>query len=113
MSAPPLLKPKVESNDDNEVHVQQQQQLVSSSRTRTKNMEEDNNNNNDVSREEQEEALVALIEHRSTEVQHLKKRISYYNSQVPSFFVFLLLYYTILAFNPNFHLLIFILFFIS
>uniref|UniRef100_A0A2N9FCA4 Uncharacterized protein n=1 Tax=Fagus sylvatica TaxID=28930 RepID=A0A2N9FCA4_FAGSY len=83
MSAPPLLKPKVESNDDNEVHVQQQQQLVSSSRTRTKNMEEDNNNNNnDVSREEQEEALVALIEHRSTEVQHLKKRISYYNSQL-------------------------------
>ncbi|KAH7522495.1 uncharacterized protein LOC107423487 [Ziziphus jujuba] len=34
------------------------------------------------SREEQEEALVALIEHRTREVQHLNNRISYYQSQL-------------------------------
>ncbi|XP_050225650.1 uncharacterized protein LOC126675110 [Mercurialis annua] len=32
--------------------------------------------------QEQEEALIALIEHRSREVDHLKKRISYYQSQL-------------------------------
>ncbi|KAE8672276.1 ERF114 protein [Hibiscus syriacus] len=31
---------------------------------------------------EQEEALVALIEHRTKEVQHLRQRISYYQSQL-------------------------------
>ncbi|KAF7840222.1 U5 small nuclear ribonucleoprotein 40 kDa protein [Senna tora] len=34
------------------------------------------------SREEQEEALVALINHRAREVQHLRQRISYYTSQL-------------------------------
>ncbi|EOY22645.1 Nucleotide binding protein, putative isoform 1 [Theobroma cacao] len=34
------------------------------------------------SRAEQEEALVALIEHRTKEVDHLRQRISYYNSQL-------------------------------
>ncbi|KAK8680215.1 hypothetical protein V6N13_109167 [Hibiscus sabdariffa] len=43
----------------------------------TKDEEEDDN-----SREEQEEALVALIEHRTKEVQHLRQRISYYQSQL-------------------------------
>ncbi|KAK8990760.1 hypothetical protein V6N11_028721 [Hibiscus sabdariffa] len=42
-----------------------------------KEEEEDEN-----SREEQEEALVALIEHRTKEVQHLRQRISYYQSQL-------------------------------
>lgn len=32
--------------------------------------------------EEQEEALVALIEHRTKEVEHLQNRVSYYQSQV-------------------------------
>lgn len=40
-------------------------------------MDDDNN-----CREEQEEALVALIEHRTHEVKHLKNRISYYKSQL-------------------------------
>lgn len=38
------------------------------------------------SREEQEEALVALIEHRTKEVQQLWNRVSYYKSQVASVF---------------------------
>ncbi|XP_024027452.1 uncharacterized protein LOC21387484 [Morus notabilis] len=33
-------------------------------------------------RQEQEEALVALIEHRTREVQHLRHRLSYYESQL-------------------------------
>lgn len=40
---------------------------------------------------EQEEAFVALIEHRTREVEHLKKRISYYTSQVVLFLLLLLL----------------------
>ncbi|KAG2678385.1 hypothetical protein I3843_11G000800 [Carya illinoinensis] len=67
MSALPLKKPKVETNDGDEVELQ--------SKTTTNNM--DNN-----SREEQEEALVALIEHRTHEVKHLRHRISYYKSQL-------------------------------
>lgn len=100
MSAPPYLalkKPKVETNDENEVRQQQQQQkLVSSSSTATTtksiNMDDDDKNNNDnnsnnnsdngVSREEQEEALVALIEHRTKEVLTNKQRIAYYKSQL-------------------------------
>ena len=35
-----------------------------------------------ISISEQEEALVALIEHRTKEVEHLRKRIDYYKSQV-------------------------------
>ncbi|XP_030939236.1 uncharacterized protein LOC115964072 [Quercus lobata] len=100
MSAPPYLalkKPKVETNDANEVRQQQQQQqqqkLVSSSSTATtrttksNNMDDDdkndnNNSDNGVSREEQEEALVALIEHRTKEVLTNKQRIAYYKSQL-------------------------------
>ncbi|XP_050256314.1 uncharacterized protein LOC126701914 [Quercus robur] len=100
MSAPPYLalkKPKVETNDANEVRQQQQQQqqqkLVSSSSTTTttttksNNMDDDdkndnNNSDNCVSREEQEEALVALIEHRTKEVLTNKQRIAYYKSQL-------------------------------
>lgn len=107
MSAPPYLalkKPKVETNDANEVRQQQQQQqkLVSSSSTATttttksNNMDDDdkndnNNSDNGVSREEQEEALVALIEHRTKEVLTNKQRIAYYKSQVLSFFIFLII----------------------
>ncbi|CAN1242141.1 hypothetical protein LINPERPRIM_LOCUS5236 [Linum perenne] len=36
----------------------------------------------ETSDDEQESALVALIEHRSREVEHLRKRIDYYTSQV-------------------------------
>ncbi|KAL6319372.1 hypothetical protein AAG906_014046 [Vitis piasezkii] len=41
--------------------------------------EEDGDEN---SRDEQEEALVALIEHRTKEVEHIRKRITYYQSQL-------------------------------
>lgn len=43
-------------------------------------MEEEQNGS--TSREEQEEALVALIEHRTREVNNLRHRLSYYQSQV-------------------------------
>lgn len=39
-------------------------------------------NDGDDSRQEQEEAFVALIEHRTREVQHLRHRLSYYQSQL-------------------------------
>lgn len=48
--------------------------------------EEDNGEIN--SRDEQEEALVALIEHRTKEVEHIRRRIAYYQSQVSFFFFF-------------------------
>ncbi|KAJ7957171.1 transducin family protein / WD-40 repeat family protein [Quillaja saponaria] len=41
-----------------------------------------NANDDSYSREEQEEALVALIEHRTREVQNLRQRLSYYKSQL-------------------------------
>ncbi|XVE63769.1 hypothetical protein DITRI_Ditri07aG0046400 [Diplodiscus trichospermus] len=40
------------------------------------------NGEDENSRAEQEEALVALIEHRTKEVEHLRHRISYYKSQL-------------------------------
>lgn len=46
--------------------------------------EEEEENGGCNSKDEQEEALVALIEHRTKEVQHLRQRISYYKSQVLS-----------------------------
>ncbi|XP_057970290.1 uncharacterized protein LOC131159420 isoform X2 [Malania oleifera] len=33
-------------------------------------------------REEQEEALVALVEHRTNEVEHLRRRVAYYHSEL-------------------------------
>lgn len=53
--------------------------------------------------DEQEEALVALIEHRTKEVQHIRKRIAYYQSQVSSFHS--------IPLNPYFHLSFFLSFF--
>lgn len=49
-----------------------------------KQEEEEEENGGCNSKDEQEEALVALIEHRTKEVQHLRQRISYYKSQVLS-----------------------------
>lgn len=43
---------------------------------------DDNGVDGSKEREEQEEALVALIEHRTREVQNLRQRVSYYQSQV-------------------------------
>ncbi|GLU20813.1 hypothetical protein SLE2022_369950 [Rubroshorea leprosula] len=36
----------------------------------------------ETTREEQEEAFLALIEHRTREVEHLRKRVSYYQSEL-------------------------------
>lgn len=44
--------------------------------------EEEVNGMEEQNRMEQEEALVALIEHRTKEVEHLRQRITYYKSQV-------------------------------
>lgn len=80
MSAPrPILKkPKLELEDGNN----DDRQLV---RKPNSMSEEENGGGGEeeaTSREEQEEALVALIDHRTREVEHLKTRISYYKSQV-------------------------------
>ncbi|KAK3006019.1 hypothetical protein RJ639_016101 [Escallonia herrerae] len=62
MSETPVLKrPRIESNGE-----------VA--------MAEENGAQQD--REEQEEALVALIEHRAKEVEHLRKRMAYYKSEL-------------------------------
>ncbi|KAK2391345.1 guanine nucleotide-binding protein subunit beta-1 [Trifolium repens] len=45
-------------------------------------MAEEEEDNGSTSREEQEEALVALIEHRTYEVNNLRKRIAYYKNQL-------------------------------
>ncbi|KAK9157060.1 hypothetical protein Scep_003634 [Stephania cephalantha] len=46
------------------------------------NQSEDEDDGRAVEESEQEEALVALIEHRTKEVEHLRQRISYYKSQL-------------------------------
>lgn len=60
--------------------------------------EEDKEEEGEMSLEEQEQALVALIEHRSKEVDHLKKRLLHYKTEVCFFFLKL-------AGNPPTHLL--------
>jgi len=77
MSKPsPILKmPKVEqqnNDDDNEVSLNQE-------------CKENNGREEEDSMEEQKVALIALIEHRSRELQHLKQRVSYYQTQVACF----------------------------
>ncbi|CAK9177496.1 unnamed protein product [Ilex paraguariensis] len=65
MSTPPgLKKPKMEREEES-------------------NGEADNENGEEkLMWEEREEALVALIEHRTKEVEHLRQRLSYYKSQL-------------------------------
>ncbi|XP_024438562.1 uncharacterized protein LOC7484887 isoform X3 [Populus trichocarpa] len=75
MSTPsPILKrPKLEqrnNDDDNEASLNQK-----SNENNGREEEED-------SIEEQKVAFIALIEHRSHEVQHLKQRLSYYKTQL-------------------------------
>ncbi|XWS37034.1 hypothetical protein CRYUN_Cryun19dG0009100 [Craigia yunnanensis] len=50
--------------------------------TISKRVKEEEEEEDENSRAEQEEALVALIEHRTKEVEHLRQRISYYKSQL-------------------------------
>ena len=73
-----LKKPKreIESMEED----QEQQNPEKSCRT-------DDNDGEGISGRDEEEALVALIEHRTTEVEHLRNRISYYQSQVRPLFV--------------------------
>ncbi|KAJ6676395.1 TRANSDUCIN FAMILY PROTEIN / WD-40 REPEAT FAMILY PROTEIN [Salix viminalis] len=75
--SPVLKKPKVEqqNNDgDNEVSPNQ--------RPKESNGREEEEEEDEDSIEEQKVALIALIEHRSRELQHLKQRISYYQTQL-------------------------------
>ncbi|GAV60196.1 WD40 domain-containing protein [Cephalotus follicularis] len=75
--SPILKRPKLEhKNDDDDDN-------------NNNNKEDDNNSNHgeeeeeeEDNRQEQEDALVALIEHRTKEVDHLRLRISYYTSQL-------------------------------
>ncbi|PNT01523.1 hypothetical protein POPTR_015G106300v4 [Populus trichocarpa] len=71
--SPILKKPKVEqqnNDDDNEVSLNQE-----CKENNGREEEED-------SMEEQKVALIALIEHRSRVLQHLKQRVSYYQTQL-------------------------------
>ncbi|CAI9113745.1 OLC1v1014412C1 [Oldenlandia corymbosa var. corymbosa] len=70
-STPVLKKPKLEVTEEED------------GETRNGNCrEEDGNDEERTTRQEQEEALVALIEHRAKEVEHLRNRITYYQSQL-------------------------------
>ncbi|KAL2554835.1 U5 small nuclear ribonucleoprotein 40 kDa protein [Forsythia ovata] len=70
MSGPPVMKkPKLEINEEEEEEED----------------DDDENENETIEeqiRSDQEEALVALIEHRTKEVEHLRQRITYYKSQL-------------------------------
>ncbi|KAG6746243.1 hypothetical protein POTOM_050774 [Populus tomentosa] len=71
--SPALKKPKVEqqnNDDDNEVSLNQECK------------ENNGREEEQYSMEEQKVALIALIEHRSRELQHLKQRVSYYQTQL-------------------------------
>ncbi|KAL3570024.1 hypothetical protein D5086_027273 [Populus alba] len=71
--SPILKKPKVEqqnNDDDNEVSLNQECK------------ENNGREEEEYSMEEQKVALIALIEHRSRELQHLKQRVSYYQTQL-------------------------------
>ena len=77
--SPALKKPKVEQqNNDGDDEVSPNQRPKENNGREEEEEEED-------SIEEQKVALIALIEHRSRELQHLKQRISYYQTQVASF----------------------------
>lgn len=72
--SPILKRPKLEQkNNDGDI----EESLNEKSNENNGREEED-------SIEEQKVAFIALIEHRSREVQHLKQRVSYYKAQVPS-----------------------------
>ncbi|KAL7161951.1 hypothetical protein ACSBR2_042431 [Camellia fascicularis] len=70
MSTPPVLKkPKAEEREELDGEVA----IVS---------DKNGTANSSSFRDEQEEAMVALIDHRTKEVEHLRQRISYYKSQL-------------------------------
>lgn len=78
MNAPPVLKkPKTERRED------------SNGGGVAMAMADDNGD----SRDDQEEALMALIEHRTKEVEHLRKRIAYYQAQVVNSITFITSYF--------------------
>ncbi|KAL9239400.1 hypothetical protein vseg_013729 [Gypsophila vaccaria] len=91
-----LKKPKTEVTDDEHHHHHHHHHHKNSNNNHVKHSSKNISSSNDVVVEEeeeesvsgrddygeQEEALVALFEHRSNEVDHLRKRISYYTSQL-------------------------------
>ncbi|KAJ6374609.1 hypothetical protein OIU78_030163 [Salix suchowensis] len=77
--SPVLKKPKVEQqNNDGDNEVSPNQRPKESNGREEEEEEEEEED----SIEEQKVALIALIEHRSRELQHLKQRISYYQTQL-------------------------------
>ncbi|XP_058226504.1 uncharacterized protein LOC131335251 [Rhododendron vialii] len=76
MSAPfSLKKPKVEEREDDD------EGKVAAMAKQENGVEEEEEEEED-SVVEQEQAMVALIEHRTKEVQHLRKKVTYYQSQL-------------------------------
>lgn len=74
MSGHPLLKKPKTEPQETEQHLDQEEEE-----------EEEENHDKEMEeqiRREQEEAMVALIEHRTKEVDHLRQRITYYKAQV-------------------------------
>ncbi|KAL2935585.1 hypothetical protein RDABS01_018703 [Bienertia sinuspersici] len=73
-----LKKPKreIESDDDDE------NKKPNQNSSKSNDVVDDVDDDVSTSYDEQEEALVALIEHRTKEVEHLNNRISYYQSQL-------------------------------
>ncbi|KAI8544102.1 hypothetical protein RHMOL_Rhmol08G0269300 [Rhododendron molle] len=75
MSAPfSLKKPKVEERENDD------EGKVAAMANQENRVEEEEEEEDSVV--EQEQAMVALIEHRTKEVQHLRKKVTYYQSQL-------------------------------
>ncbi|XP_073150359.1 uncharacterized protein [Henckelia pumila] len=73
MNAPPLVKkPKMELEAEEEEEEEEEEEQV----------EEREGPEEEQNRKEQEEALLALVQHRTKEVEHLRQRITYYKSQL-------------------------------
>ncbi|PIN16704.1 U5 snRNP-specific protein-like factor [Handroanthus impetiginosus] len=84
-----MKKPKIEieEREEEEPEEEEPEEEPEEEEPEEEEPEEENNDGNDgymdeQIRNEQEEALVALIEHRTKEVEHLRQRIKYYKSQL-------------------------------
>ncbi|GFP82619.1 hypothetical protein PHJA_000405000 [Phtheirospermum japonicum] len=71
---PLMKKPKIEIDEEDPTEIEEEEEEDPEEESNDGEMEEQ-------IRSEQEEALVALIEHRAKEVEHLRHRITYYKTQ--------------------------------
>lgn len=82
-----MLKPRQSESDDQRspfvVLKLKESEMSELQKPKSKREEEEEEANNNVGcREEQEQALVALVEHRSAEIDRLKHHISNYQTKV-------------------------------